>query len=75
MIDYYEGIKLGLSDGKVIGKILVNVDGITHGLDVGTDLGSLDGSFNGSKEENIEVLLLGDSLGSTDDRVFGYCWR
>ena len=31
-----EGIKLGLSDGKVIDTIIRNVDGITLGIDVGT---------------------------------------
>ena len=31
MIGSDEGIKLGLSGGKVIGDILVNVDGITLG--------------------------------------------
>ena len=37
-----EGINLILSDGKVIGTILVDVDGITLGIDVGTDMGPLD---------------------------------
>ena len=36
-------IKLVYTDGKIIGSILRDVDGITLGLDVGTDLGSLDG--------------------------------
>ena len=36
-------IKLVYTDGKLIGSILRDVDGITLGLDVGTDLGSLDG--------------------------------
>ena len=31
-----EVIKLGLSDGKVIGDILGNIYGITLGIDVGT---------------------------------------
>ena len=31
-----EGIKLALSDGKVIGDILGNLYGITLGFDVGT---------------------------------------
>ena len=52
MIGSDEGIKLELSDGKVIGAILGNLDGITLGIDVGTDLGSLDGSF-----DNIQWLL------------------
>ena len=33
--------KLGLSDGKVIGNILGNVDVITLCFDVGTDMGYL----------------------------------
>ena len=41
MLGSYEGIKLGLSDGKVFGTILGNVDAITLEIDVGTDLGSL----------------------------------
>ena len=41
-----EGIKLGLFDGKVLGTILGNADGITLRLDVGTELGYLDGSFD-----------------------------
>ena len=32
----YEGIKLVCMDGKVLGSILVNVDGIILGLDVVT---------------------------------------
>ena len=32
----YEGIKLGFNDGKVLGTILGNVDGIILGIDVGT---------------------------------------
>ena len=31
-----EGIKLVSNDGKVLGTILGNLDGITLGLDVGT---------------------------------------
>ena len=54
-----EGIKLGCTDGKVLGTILVNVDGIILGIDVGTYLGSLDGYFDGSNDENLEGLLLG----------------
>ena len=42
MIGSDKGIKLGLSDGKVIGTIIGNVDVITLGIDVGTDLGSVD---------------------------------
>ena len=73
-----------------IGKpvfILGNVYLITLGLDIVIDLGSLDWSFGGSHGDNIEGLLLGDSLGysnrkvlccekviklrSTDDKVIG----
>ena len=32
-----EGIKLGLFDDKVLGNILVNVDGITLRLDIGVE--------------------------------------
>ena len=49
---------MGLSCGKVIGNILVNVDGITLGLNIGTDLGSLDGSFLGYNDGNLEGLFL-----------------
>ena len=42
VLGFYEGIKLGISGGKVIGTILRNVDGITLILDVGTEPGSLD---------------------------------
>ena len=48
MIGSDEGIKLELSDGKVIGTILVNIDGITLGIDFGTRLGPFDGSFDDS---------------------------
>ena len=58
----YEVIKLGLSDVKVIGTILVNVDVIALGIDVGIELGSLDGSFDGSNDGNLEGLFLGGSL-------------
>ena len=34
--DSYEGIELGCNDGKVLGTILGNVDGIILGIDVGT---------------------------------------
>ena len=36
MIDSDEVIKMGSTDSKVIGTIIVNVDGITIGIDVGT---------------------------------------
>ena len=65
-----KGIKLVISDGKVIVTILGNVDGITVGIDVGTEFGSLDGSFDGSNYVKLEGLLLGDSLASNDGKMF-----
>ena len=47
-----EGIKLGSTYGKVLGTILVNLDGITLGIYVGTDMGYLDVSF-----DNIHWIL------------------
>ena len=66
-----EGIKLRCTDGKVIGTLLLNVDGIILGIDVGTYLGSLDGSFDGSNDGNIEGLLLVGSLGYTYGKFLG----
>ena len=57
-----EGINLILSDGKVIGTILVNEYGITLGLDFVTDLVSLDVSVDGYNDGKFEGLLLGESL-------------
>ena len=54
MIGSNEGIKLGLSDGKVIGTVLENLDRITIGIDVGTDLGYLDELFDGSNDGSLE---------------------
>ena len=62
MLGFDEGIKLGLSDGKVIGTILGNVDGIKIGLDVETNLGSVDGSIVGSNDVKLEGLLIVGSL-------------
>ena len=59
MLGSDEVIKLGSTDGKFIGTILVNVDGITLGIGVGTDLGSLYGSFDGYKDGRIDGLFLG----------------
>ena len=56
---------MGSNDGKVIGTMLVNVDGITLGIDVGTELESLDGSSDGSNGSKLVGLLLGYSQGST----------
>ena len=64
-------IKMGPFDGEVFGTILVNVDRITLELDFGTELGSLDEYFDVSNDVNIEGLLLGESLISTDGKVFG----
>ena len=76
-----EVIKIGSTDGKVIGTILVNVDGITLGLDIGTNLGSIYGSFDAFNNGKLEVLFLRNSLGSNDGKVLGsdektkiYCW-
>ena len=66
-----EVIKLGLSNGKVIGNILGNVYRITIIIDVGTYLGSLDGAFDGSNYGNIEGLFLIDPLGYTGGKVLG----
>ena len=55
----------------MIGTILVNVDGITLGIDVGTEMRYLDGYFDGSNYGNIEVILIGDSMGYTDGKVLG----
>ena len=54
---------------RVLGTILVNIDGITFGFDVGTELGSVDGSFDGFNDDKLEGLFLGDSLVSTDGKV------
>ena len=42
-----EGIKLVLSGGKVLGTIIVNVDGFIPGIDVEIEIGSLYVSFDG----------------------------
>ena len=66
-----EGIKMGLSYSEVISIILGNVGGIKIEIDVGIVLGSLDRSFDKCNDGKLEVLLLGDSLGSADDKVIG----
>ena len=66
-----EGIKLGISYGKLLGTILLNLDVITLRLDVGTDLVSLDRSCGGSNDGKFEGLFHGDSLGYTDGKVHG----
>ena len=64
-----EVIKLGCTDGKVLGTILGNAYRITLGIYIVTELCYLDGSFNGYNDINIEGLLLGGSLGYTDGKV------
>ena len=59
MIGSDEGIKLESTDVKVIGYVLVNLDGITIGLDVGPELGYLYGLFDGYNYGKLEGLLLG----------------
>ena len=63
-----EGIKMGSTNGKFIGTILGNVDGITFGLDAGTKLRSLDGSFDGSNDDKLEGLFLEGSFRYTDGK-------
>ena len=63
MIGSYEGIKVGYTDGKVLGTIILNLDVITLGIAVGTELGSLDGSFDIFNYVYLEGLFLGYSLG------------
>ena len=71
MIGSDEGIKLGLSDGKLFVTILRNIYGIILGLDVGRELRSLDESFDGSNDGKLEGILIGGSLVSTDIKVLG----
>ena len=66
-----EGIKLGSTDGKVFVIILGNVYESILGIYVVTYLGSLDGSFDGSNGGKLERLLLRDSLGFTDGKMYG----
>ena len=71
MLGYDEVIKLGYTDGKEIGTIIVNVHGITLRLVVGTKMGSLDGSFDVSNDGNLKGLLNVESMGFTDGKVLG----
>ena len=64
-------IKMGFSDVKVLGIIIGNMDGITFGIDVGTELGCLGRYFCGSNDGNLDGLLNGVSLRSTDGNFFG----
>ena len=66
-----ESIRLELFYSKVVGTILLNLDGITLGIDVVTDMGSLDVSFDGYNYGNLEGLYLGDSLVCTYGKVLG----
>ena len=54
MLGSYDGIKLGSTDGRVIGPILGNVYRIALGIDIGIELVFLDGSFDGLNEVKIE---------------------
>ena len=66
-----KGIKMGSTAGKVLGIILGDVDVIALRIDFRTELVSLDGSFDGYNYENLENLLLGNSLKSTRGKVLG----
>ena len=55
-----ECIKLISTDGKVLGTLCWDVDGITLGLAVWLDLGTLDGSSDGFNDSELEGSLLGD---------------
>ena len=70
-LGYNLGIELRLSDRKVLGNILGNVDVITICIDIGTCPGSSDGSFDGYNYVKLEGLLIGESLGYTDGEVLG----
>ena len=59
------------SGGKVLGNILGNVDEITFGVNVGTYLVSLDGYFDFFNDGNLGKFVLGNSLESTDCKLFG----
>ena len=65
-----DGISLGWSLGSLLGMWEVFLLGILI-----TVLGSLDGSLDGYNDVNLEVLLLGCSLGSSDCKllVSGEC--
>ena len=71
VLGYDKRIELVSSDGKVLGTILGNVDGVWLRIFVGTDLESFDGSFGFSYDVKLEGLVLKVSQGSTDSRVPG----
>ena len=65
-----ENIKLGSTDGKVIGTILGNVYGIIIGFNVVTELGYLDGFFI-FYGDMLKGIFLGVILISTDGKLLG----
>ena len=71
MVGSDECIKLGYTDGKVLGTILGNAYLITLGIDVGTELDSLDVSFYCSNVGKIEGGFIRDSIISTGVKVLG----
>ena len=62
MLGCKEGIKLGLSDGKVMDTTLGDANRIQLGDDVKLELGVPYGSFYGSSDGNLDSSSLGDSL-------------
>ena len=58
MLESDEVIILWWYNGKLLGIILGNVDGIFLGLVVETELWYIDVSFDGSNDENLEGLLI-----------------
>ena len=66
-----EVIKLGSTDGKCIGNILGNLDGITLGIHVETELVSLDGFFDSYNNRKLEGVFFGGSLWYTDGKIPG----
>ena len=71
VIGYDQGIQLGFIDGKLLGTIFGDVDGITHGLDVGTELCPSDGSFEGSNDGKFEIIIILGIFRYTDSKVLG----
>ena len=59
--------KPGFSDGEVIDTIVGNKYVVALGLDFGIEMEFLYVSSDGFNDCNLHGLLLGDSLGSTDD--------
>ena len=71
MIGSDKGTRLGLSGGRVLVTILEDVHVITLGIDVVKQPGYLDESFDESSHGNLEGLLIGDFMGSTDGKGLG----